>query len=108
MALSSLNTCLTLLKTTLLKGNYNFALVDRITTQLPIRAMNTNEARKVASPAIKPIIGGPNKKPIKPMVETAAKATPGAIVFDFPAALYTIGTTDDTPAPTSRKPAIAV
>ena len=84
------------------------ALVDKITTQVPINAINTNDARKVAKPAMNPIIGGPNKKPIKPMVDTAASATPGCMVFDFPAALYTIGTTDDTPAPTSRKPAIAV
>ena len=77
-------------------------------TQVPINAIKTKDALKVASPAIKPMMGGPNKKPIKPIVDTAAKATPGDMVFDLPAALYTIGTTDDTPTPTSRKPAIAV
>jgi hypothetical protein len=83
-------------------------LVDKTTTQVPINAININEALKVANPAINPIIGGPNKNPINPIVDTAASATPGAMVFDFPAALYTIGTTDETPAPTSKKPAIAV
>ena len=87
---------------------YNFALEDKSITFIPIRAMKINDALKVAKPAIKPIIGGPIKKPTKPMVDTAASATPADIVFDFPAALYTMGTTDDTPAPTSIKPAIAV
>jgi hypothetical protein len=50
-------------------------------------AISVKDARSVASPAIKPIIGGPIKKPIKPSVETAASATPGFIVFDLPAAL---------------------
>ena len=84
------------------------ALVDKTTTQVPIKAINTNDALKVANPAIKPIIGGPNRNPMNPIVDTAANATPGAMVFDLPAALYTMGTTDDTPAPTNRKPAIAV
>ena len=42
------------------------------------------------------------------MVDTAARATPGAIVPDRPAALYTRGTTEDTPNPTNRNPAVAV
>ena len=41
------------------------------------------------------------------MVETAANATPGDSTLDRPAALYTIGTTDETPAPTNRKPSNA-
>lgn len=73
-----------------------------------MKAINTKDALNVASPAINPIIGGPNRNPMNPIVDTAAKATPGAIVFDFPAALYTIGTTDDTPTPTNKNPAIAV
>lgn len=36
-------------------------------------------------PAINPIRGGPIKRPIKPMVETAAMAIAGGKVFDFPA-----------------------
>ena len=92
----------------LIKPDYNLARVERTITQVPINAININDALKVAKPAINPIMGGPNKKPINPMVDTAAKATPGSMVFDLPAALYTIGTTDDTPAPTNRKPDIAV
>ena len=42
------------------------------------------------------------------MVDTAASAIPGSMVFDFPARPYTNGTTDDTPKPTRRKPVIAV
>src|ERR1044072_8365824 len=42
------------------------------------------------------------------MVDTAASAIPGDRVLDFPAALYTSGTTEDPPAPTSRKPNMAV
>ena len=79
-----------------------------MTTLAPITAININDARKVATPAMKPMSGGPTKKPINPMVDTAASATPGDMVFDLPAALYTIGTTDDTPAPTNKNPAIAV
>ena len=70
--------------------------------------MKTKDALNVAKPAINPMIGGPTKKPIKPMVETAARATPGDMVFDLPAALYTMGTTEETPTPTNRNPAIAV
>ena len=108
MVLSSSSICLTQAMMTFPKNNYSLALLDKTTTQLPIKAINTNDALKVASPAIKPIMGGPNKNPINPMVDTAAKATPGCMVFDRPAALYTIGTTDDTPAPTNKNPAIAV
>jgi hypothetical protein len=86
----------------------NRARVDSTKTHNPINATNKKDARKVANPAIKPIMGGPIKKPAKPMVETAASATPGDMVLDFPAALYIIGTTEDTPIPTSIKPAIAV
>jgi len=89
-------------------SNYNFARDAKTTTLAPIIAINRNEARKVAKPAIKPITGGPTRKPTKPTVDTAASATPADMVFDLPAALYTIGTTDDTPTPTSRNPAIAV
>ncbi len=53
------------------------------------------------------MVGGPNKNPIKPIVETAASEAPGVIVPDFPAALYTKGTTEETPKPTNRKPPVA-
>nr|GFD25142.1 hypothetical protein [Tanacetum cinerariifolium] len=52
--------------------------------------------------------GGPSKKPAKPTVETAASATPAGMVRERPAALYTSGTTDDTPSPTSIKPREAI
>ena len=83
-------------------------MVEPTITQKPIKAIKIKDTLRVASPAIKPINGGPTKKPINPIVETAARATPGLMVLDFPAALYTIGTTEDTPAPTNRKPIMAV
>ena len=42
------------------------------------------------------------------MDETAANAIPADIVVDLPAALYTNGTTDETPNPTSRNPRVAL
>ncbi len=59
-------------------------------------------------PAIIPISGGPIKKPKKPMVDTAAIATPADITFDLPAALYTNGTMEETPKPTKKNPIMAV
>lgn len=69
--------------------------------------MMVNDQRKPANSAINPIKGGPIKNPRKPMVDTAANATPGDIVFDLPAALYTKGTTDETPNPTKKNPIVA-
>ena len=71
-------------------------------------AISVNDHLKLLYSAMVPINGGPNKNPINPMVEMAASAAPGDMVFDFPAALYTNGTTDDTPSPTSIKPIAAV
>jgi len=52
-------------------------------------------------------LGAPNVSTYKlPLL--FAIALFNCMVFDLPAALNTIGTTDDTPAPTSRKPAMAV
>lgn len=68
----------------------------------PIIAITVNDQRKPAISAIKPIKGGPIKNPKNPIVETAAKATPGDMVFDFPVALYTSGTTEETPKPTRK------
>src|SRR3954469_21334147 len=76
--------------------------------QSPSIAITENEILKLVAPAINPINGGPDRKPRNPIVETAASATPGDMTFDLPAALYTSGTTEDTPKPTSRKPRIAV
>lgn len=50
--------------------------------------------------------GGPIKKPIKLIVDTEANAAPADIEVDFPANPYTIGTTEDTPKPTSKKPIV--
>ena len=70
----------------------------------PIAAIIKKETLKLEIPATNPIKGGPMRKPKKPMVETAVIAIPTSSFFDFPAALYTSGTTDDTPKPTSEKP----
>ena len=67
--------------------NYNFVLVDNIATHAPMQAINTKDALNVAMPAIKPITGGPIKKPENPMVDTADNATPGDIFAVFPAEL---------------------
>ena len=58
-----------------------------IDTLSPINAMIKNEIFKLVAPATKPINGGPDKNPKKPMVDTAANATPGDMVFDLPASL---------------------
>src|SRR6266487_6617973 len=54
-----------------------------------------------------PIIGGPIRKPTKLIVDTAANAAPADILADFPAKPYTIGTTEETPKPTSKNPIVA-
>ena len=73
----------------------------------PRTAIRPSETRRLKAWAIKPIKGGPKRKPRYPMVDTAARATPGERVFERPAALYIKGTTEETPAPTIRKPKIA-
>src|SRR3954469_10071259 len=69
--------------------------------------INANDHFKLEVCAIKPIVGGPNKKPKKPMVETAAIATPADIVLLFPATPYISGTIEETPKPTNRNPIVA-
>lgn len=73
----------------------------------PIIAITVNDQRNPAISAIKPIKGGPIRNPRNPIVETAANATPGDMVVDFPVALYTNGTTEETPKPTRKKPMVA-
>src|SRR3569833_1855529 len=73
----------------------------------PSTAMMAKNKRRLTACAINPISGGPARKPINPMEDTAAIATPGGIVFDLPARPYTMGTTDDTPKPTNIKPTAA-
>lgn len=73
-----------------------------------MQAIIKNEIRKLKMPATNPMIGGPAKKPRKPILETAAKAIPGDICFDLPASLYTNGTTEETPKPTIKKPIMEV
>ena len=70
--------------------------------------MARNEIRKLVASAINPMMGGPMRSPINPNEETAVNAVPGDSVFDFPAALYTMGTTDETPKPMKKKPMSAV
>ena len=70
----------------------------------PKQAIKAKDQRRLDICAIKPITGGPNKNPRKPIVETAASATPGDMVFDLPAAPYTKGTTEETPIPTNKNP----
>ena len=70
----------------------------------PRHAIKVKDHLKLAICAMLPMSGGPSKNPIKPMVETAARATPGFMVLDLPAALYISGITEDTPRPTIKKP----
>ena len=82
--------------------------VEIILTERPINAIRKKETRRLKRPASNPITGGPNKNPRKPIVETVAKANPAESFVVFPAALKTIGITEQTPKPTNKKPAIAV
>ncbi len=68
-------------------GYSRLAFVDTATTLMPIAAISIKEIRRLAAPAIKPIIGGAIKNPANPIVDTAASATPGDMIFDLPAAL---------------------
>ena len=52
---------------------------------------------------MKPIIGGPIKNPKKLILVTIVNAIPVGTFFTFPAALNIIGTTLETPKPTSIK-----
>lgn len=74
----------------------------------PSKAIIKNDILRLVNSATKPITGGPIKNPRKLMVETDARAALGDILVDFPARLKTIGTTDDTPKPTIKKPMVAV
>ena len=76
-------------------------------TLRPITAITANDNLRLDIPASIPINGGPVRKPKKLMVDTDASATPGDNIFDLPAALYTKGTIDDTPTPTSKNPNVA-
>ena len=62
--------------------------------------------RPVAS-ASHPITGGPTRKPKKLMLETMVIAMLALMVPNFPAILYQIGTDEEMPKPTSRKPKVA-
>ena len=61
----------------------------------------------MVAPAINPIMGGPIKRPIIPMEETAAMATAGDKILNLPAALKTNGTAGETPIPTNNIPMVA-
>ena len=85
-----------------------FSLLERRVVPNPSKAITAKDQRRLDNWAINPISGGPNKKPRKLMLETAANANSGDIVFDLPAIPYTIGTTQDTPTPTNKQPVTAV
>ena len=70
----------------------------------PKQANMAKETLRLDNSAIKPIIGGHIRKPKNPIVETVAIAIPAGILRERPAKLKQIGTTDDTPAPTSINP----
>ena len=70
--------------------HYEFNLPMRFASKVvpnPKNAISVNEIRRLAACAIKPINGGPNKKPRKPIEETNVNAIPGAMIFDLPARL---------------------
>jgi hypothetical protein len=75
-------------------------------TATDIIEMARNDTLRLVASAIKPIMGGPIKSPINPMDDTAVSAVPGESDFDFPAALYTIGTTEETPIPIKKNPTV--
>lgn len=65
--------------------------------------MIANEYLKLVTSAIKPIIGGPIKKPRKLMLVTTVKAIPVGTFLLFPAMLKIMGTIFETPNPTNIK-----
>src|SRR4051794_23017840 len=85
----------------------NSTLDAKIILQNAKAAISANDHFKLEVCAIKPIVGGPSKKPKKPIVETAAIATPADMVLLFPATPYISGTIEDTPKPTNKKPIVA-
>ena|SRR5688572_25944534 len=86
---------------------YPLTFPDNKQVPSPSNAISAKENLKLDASAINPIMGGPTRKPRNPMVETAESAMPGVILVDLPAKPYAIGTTDETPKPTSRNPIVA-
>jgi len=72
----------------------------------PRRTTTVNASLNPISCAIKPIMGGPTKKPTNPTLLTAANAAEGIMLFSFVANMYTTGKTEDTPNPTKANPMI--
>ena len=70
---------------------------------MPKTPMMAKEYFKLVNSAINPISGGPSKKPKKLILVTTVKAIPVGTFSLFPATLKMIGTTFDTPNPTSMK-----
>ena len=56
-------------------------------TESPMHAISASDQRRLDACAMKPISGGPIRKPKKPIVETVAIAIPELILRDFPAKL---------------------
>ena len=73
---------------------------------IPKKERIKKEVFRLVRPAIKPIMGGPIKRPIIPIEETAAIATGGGKILDLPAALKTRGTPGETPIPTNNNPTV--
>lgn len=85
----------------------NSTLAAIITLQNANAAINAKDHFKLKVCAIKPMVGGPNKNPKNPIVDTAAIATPGDMVLLLPAIPYISGTIDETPKPTNKNPMVA-
>ena len=65
----------------------SFILLASMAGNKPTMAITTKDKRKPPASAIKPINGGPIKKPRNEMDETAASARPGFMLPDLPARL---------------------
>ncbi len=64
-----------------------FNFVTIIVMHNPNKAITAKEYRRFASAAIYPISGGPSRNPRNPILDTLARAIPGAILVAFAAVL---------------------
>lgn len=65
---------------------YSFMILGRLAIKninAPKRITIVNASRNPINCAIKPIMGGPTKKPTNPTLLTAAKAADGIMLFSF-------------------------
>lgn len=95
-------------KTGKLKNHSWFFITIAVTLiAAPKKDSITKEIFRLVSPATNPIKGGPTKRPIINIEDTAAMATGGGNILNFPAALKTNGMAGDTPTPTRNIPMVA-